>query len=110
MWSYLFKRLLSTVPVFIGLSLIVFVIMAMIPGNPAQALLGAWATPENVARINQELGLNKPLWQQYLIWVGNMLHGDFGRSYVLNRPVIDEVMQRLGNTLILGGSALLIST
>jgi peptide/nickel transport system permease protein len=110
MWSYLLKRLLSTVPVFIGLSLIVFVIMAMIPGNPAQALLGAWATPENVARINQELGLNKPLWQQYLIWVGNMLHGNFGRSYVLNRPVIDEVMQRLGNTLILGGSALLIST
>jgi len=110
MRSYLLKRLFSTIPVFIGLSLIVFLIMAMIPGNPAQALLGAWATPENVARINRELGLNKPLYQQYLIWAGNILHGDFGRSYVLNRPVIDEVMERFSATLLLGGCALLLST
>jgi len=110
MWSYVIKRLLATVPIFIGLSLIVFFIMSMIPGDPAQALLGAWATPENVARINQELGLNKPVWQQYLIWVNNMLHGDFGRSYVLNRPVIDEVTQRFSATLLLGGTALLLST
>jgi peptide/nickel transport system permease protein len=96
--------------VLIGLSLIVFLILALIPGNPAQALLGAWATPENVARINKELGLDKPLYQQYFIWIGNMLHGDFGRSYVLNRPVIDEVLDRLGATLILGGTALLISS
>ncbi|WP_435930600.1 ABC transporter permease [Dryocola sp. BD613] len=110
MWIYLLKRLLSIVPIFIGLSLIVFLIMAMIPGNPAEALLGAWATPENIARISQELGLNKPLYQQYLLWAGNILHGDFGRSYVLNRPVLDEVMQRLSATLVLGGSALLLST
>jgi len=110
MISYVLKRLLSTIPVFIGLSLIVFLIMAMIPGNPAQALLGAWATPENVARISQELGLNKPLYQQYFIWANNILHGDFGRSYVLNRPVIDEVLERLGATLLLGGCALLLST
>jgi len=110
MGSYVLKRLFSTIPVFIGLSLIVFLIMAMIPGNPAQALLGAWATPENVARINRELGLNKPLYQQYLIWAGNILHGDFGRSYVLNRPVIDEVMERFSATLLLGGCALLLST
>ncbi|ROR07612.1 ABC transporter permease [Erwinia sp. JUb26] len=110
MWHYTLKRVLAIVPIFIGLSLIVFLIMAMIPGNPAQALLGAWATPENVERITRDLGLNKPLWQQYLIWIGNILHGDFGRSYVLNRPVIDEVLQRLSATLILGGSALLLST
>ncbi|MCU5774349.1 ABC transporter permease [Erwiniaceae bacterium BAC15a-03b] len=110
MWSYLLKRLLSIIPVFIGLSLIVFLIMAMIPGNPAEALLGAWATPENVARINQQLRLDQPLYRQYLIWAGNILHGDFGRSYVLNRPVLDEVLQRLSATLVLGGSALLLST
>lgn len=110
MWIYLLKRLLSIVPIFIGLSLIVFLIMAMIPGNPAEALLGAWATPENIARISQDLGLNKPLYQQYLLWASNILHGDFGRSYVLNRPVLDEVMQRLSATLVLGGSALLLST
>lgn len=110
MWINLLKRLLSVIPVLIGLSLIVFLILALIPGNPAQALLGAWATPENVSRINQELGLDKPLYQQYFIWIGNLLHGDFGRSYVLNRPVIDEVLDRLGATLILGGTALLISS
>lgn len=110
MWIYLIKRLLSVIRVLIGLSLIVFLILALIPGNPAQALLGAWATPENVARINQELGLDKPLYQQYFIWIGNLLHGDFGRSYVINRPVIDEVLDRLGATLILGGTALLISS
>lgn len=110
MWIYLLKRLLSVIPVLIGLSLIVFLILALIPGNPAQALLGAWATPENVARINQELGLDKPLYQQYFIWISNLLHGDFGRSYVLNRPVIDEVLDRLGATLVLGGTALLISS
>lgn len=109
MWSFLLRRLIGVIPVIIGLSLIVFLLMAMIPGNPAQALLGAFATPENVARVNAELGLDKPLWQQYFIWVNNLLHGDFGRSYVLNRPVIDEVLERLNATLLLGGCALLLS-
>ncbi|MTD26737.1 ABC transporter permease [Erwinia sorbitola] len=109
MWNYLLRRLLGIIPVIVGLSLIVFLLMAMIPGNPAQALLGAFATPENVARVSAELGLDKPLWQQYFIWVNNLLHGDFGRSYVLNRPVIDEVLERLSATLLLGGCALLLS-
>ncbi|WP_455817813.1 ABC transporter permease [Pseudomonas cerasi] len=109
MWNYLLRRLIGIIPVIIGLSLIVFLLMAMIPGNPAQALLGAFATPENVARVSAELGLDKPLWQQYFIWVNNLLHGDFGRSYVLNRPVIDEVLERLNATLLLGGCALLLS-
>lgn len=109
MWNYLLRRLTGIIPVIIGLSLIVFLLMAMIPGNPAQALLGAFATPENVARVSAELGLDKPLWQQYFIWVNNLLHGDFGRSYVLNRPVIDEVLERLSATLLLGGCALLLS-
>ena len=60
MWHYTLKRVLAIVPIFIGLSLIVFLIMAMIPGNPAHALLGAWATPENVARITRDRGLDKP--------------------------------------------------
>lgn len=109
MWNYLLRRLIGVIPVIVGLSLIVFLLMAMIPGNPAQALLGAYATPENVARVSAELGLDKPLWQQYFHWVNNLLHGDFGRSYVLNRPVIDEVLERLSATLLLGGCALLLS-
>ncbi|EDU60997.1 ABC transporter permease subunit [Providencia stuartii] len=110
MWLYCVKRILATIPILIGLTLIVFFIMALIPGDPAQALLGPWATPENVARVKQELGLDKPLYQQYFIWISNLLQGDFGRSFVLNRPVTDEVLERFSATLILGGSALLLSS
>ncbi|MAS07067.1 MAG: glutathione ABC transporter permease GsiC [Ahrensia sp.] len=108
MSAYIAKRLLAAIPVLFGLTIIVFLIMAMIPGDPATAILGSYATPENVERLNRQLGLDKPLWQQYFIWLGNMLQGDFGRSYTLNRPVIDEVLERFSATLILAGTALLL--
>lgn len=108
MTAYIIKRLLTAVPVIIGLSVIVFLIMAMIPGDPALAILGSYATPENVERINRELGLDRSLPEQYLIWIANLLQGDFGRSYILNRPVIDEVLERLGATLILAGTSLVL--
>ena len=106
MATYIAKRLLAAIPVLFGLSIIVFLIMAMIPGDPATAILGSYATPENVAKLNADLGLDKPLPQQYLIWLGNLLQGDLGRSYALNRPVLDEVLERFSATLILAGTAL----
>jgi peptide/nickel transport system permease protein len=108
MAAYIAKRLLAAIPVLLGLSIIVFLIMAMIPGDPATAILGSYATPENVAKLNADLGLDKPLPQQYLIWLGNILQGDFGRSYALNRPVLDEVLERFSATLILAGTALVL--
>jgi peptide/nickel transport system permease protein len=108
MGLYILKRLLSAVPVLFGLTVIIFLIMAMIPGDPATAILGAFATPENVAKLKQDLGLDKSLLEQYVIWIGDLLQGDFGRSYTLNRPVIDEVMERFGATLILAGAAMLL--
>lgn len=106
--AYLAKRLLSAVPVLLGLTVIVFFIMAMIPGDPATAILGSYATPENVARLNKQLGLDRSLPEQYLVWLSNLLQGDFGRSYTLNRPVIDEVLERFQATLILAGAAMLL--
>ena len=106
MAAYIVKRLVAAVPVLLGLSIIVFLIMAMIPGDPATAILGSYATPENVERLNRSLGLDKPLPQQYLIWLGNLLQGDFGGSFTLNRPVLDEVLERFSATLILAGTAL----
>lgn len=106
--SYILKRLLSMIPVLFGLSVIVFLVMAMIPGDPAIAILGAYATPENVARINSDLGFDKPLVQQYFIWIGNVLQGDFGRSFALNRPVLDEVLERFQATLVLAGVSLVL--
>ncbi|SDE15274.1 ABC transporter permease [Limimaricola pyoseonensis] len=108
MGGYILRRLLSAVPVLLGITVIVFLIMALIPGDPATAILGSYATPENVARINRELGLDAPLWRQYLIWLGNMLQGDFGQSFALNRPVLDEVLERFGATLILAGTAFVL--
>jgi len=110
MSAYILKRLIAVVPVLFGLSIIVFLVMALIPGDTATAILGAYATPENVERINRDLGLDQPLFQQYLVWIGNVLQGDFGRSYALNRPVLDEVLERFGATLILAGVSLVLCT
>jgi peptide/nickel transport system permease protein len=110
MASYILFRLLAAIPVLLGVTLIVFAILAMIPGDPATAILGSYATPENVARLNRQLGLDRPLPEQYLTWLGNILGGDFGRSYALDRPVLDEVMERFGATLILAGTSLLLSS
>jgi peptide/nickel transport system permease protein len=108
MWGYIGKRLLIAIPILFGLSIIVFGMMAMIPGDPATAILGAYATPENVERLNRQLGLDKTLVEQYFIWLGNLLQGDMGRSYALNRPVADEVFERFGATLILAGTSLVL--
>jgi len=108
MFAYILKRLLSALPVTFGLTLIAFAIMAAIPGDPATAILGSYATPENVAKLNSDLGLDKSLVEQYLTWLGNIIQGDFGRSYTLNRPVIDEVLERFSATLILAGAAMIL--
>jgi len=108
MAGYILKRLISAIPVLLGISIIVFVIMALIPGDPATAILGSYATPENVERINRDLGLDKGLVQRYFIWLGNMLSGDFGRSFALNRPVIDEVLERFNATLVLAGTSFVL--
>jgi len=105
---YLINRLLSAIPVVLGITIIVFLIISLIPGDPATAILGSYATPENVAKINKDLGLDKSLPERYLIWLGNIIQGDFGRSFSLNRPVIDEVMERFNATLILSGTAFVL--
>ncbi|MGH1359311.1 MAG: ABC transporter permease [Burkholderiaceae bacterium] len=108
MSAYIFKRLLAAIPVLFGLTVIVFLTMAMIPGDPATAILGSYATPDNIARLNASLGLDKSLPEQYWIWLTNLLQGDFGQSYTLNRPVLDEVLERFNATLLLAGSALVM--
>jgi peptide/nickel transport system permease protein len=107
--GYLLRRLLQLIPVLFGISLVVFLIMALLPGDPALAILGPYATPESLASLRRELGLDQPLWRRYLIWLGNLLQGDLGRSITLQRPVIDEIAERIGPTLLLAGSALVLS-
>ncbi len=106
--QYLLQRLVSAVPVVLGISIIVFLIISLIPGDPATAILGSFATPDNVAKLNKDLGLDKSLFERYFIWLGNLLQGDFGRSYSLNRPVLDEILERFNATLILSGTAFIL--
>ena len=110
MTRYLLHRLAFLVPVLLGMSLIVFVIMSLIPGDPALAILGPYATEENLVRLRAELDLDKPALQRYLGWLGDLLQGELGRSVTLERPVIDELRERLGPTLLLAGSALALAT
>ncbi|TRD15995.1 ABC transporter permease [Palleronia caenipelagi] len=108
MGGYIAKRLISAIPVLLGITIIVFLIMSLIPGDPATAILGSYATPENVEKLNRDLGLDKPMVQRYFIWLGNMLTGDFGRSFSLNRPVLDEIVERFGATLVLAGTSFVL--
>jgi peptide/nickel transport system permease protein len=108
MLAYILKRLIALIPIIIGLTIIVFLMLALIPGGTAVAILGPLDSTDRVAQLNAELGLDRPLVEQYLTWMGNLLHGDLGRSYSLKRPVVDEVFERFSATLILAGTSLVL--
>jgi ABC-type dipeptide/oligopeptide/nickel transport system permease component len=107
---YVGKRLLALVVLLIGISILVFLMLQLIPGSPVSALLGQSATnPAAVARLTRELGLNRPLPVQYWLWLKGVLHGDLGYSYQNQQPVAALIGQNLPSTLVLAGSGLLIS-
>ena len=108
MGLYILKRLLAAIPIILGLTVIVFLMIALIPGGTAVAILGPVASAEQVAELNKELGFDRPIIIQYFDWLNGLLHGDLGRSYSLKRPVLDEVMERFGATLILAGASLIL--
>jgi peptide/nickel transport system permease protein len=108
--AYLARRLLLLVPVLFGVSLVVLGVMSLVPGDPALAILGPYATPERLAELRAELGLDRSWPVRYGVWLGGVLEGDLGRSVSLERPVLDLVLERLGPTALLAGSALLLGT
>jgi peptide/nickel transport system permease protein len=109
MAKFIVRRLLGTIPVLIGLSIILFVFIHMLPGDPAVAVLGQHATPERIATMREYLGLDDPLWEQYLRYVGNMLQGDFGTSVINNQPVLKELLTRLPATIELTAGAMIFA-
>lgn len=110
MAAFLLRRILLLVPVVLGISILVFLIISLIPGDPARAILGSYATPENVERLERSLGLDQPLPLQYVTWISGVLQGDWGRSYALNRPVLDVVLEHFGPTMLLAATALFLCT
>lgn len=109
MKAYLIKRLLSVLPVLFIVSLLVFMIIHLTPGDPASVMLGDEATPEEVAALRDQLGLNLPLYQQYFHWIGNALIGNLGYSYFMQQSVTEAIFDRLGPTLSLAIIAQLIA-
>jgi peptide/nickel transport system permease protein len=109
MGAYVIRRLLGLIPVLLGITLVVFFLMQLIPGDVAQAMLGLMARPEDVARLREELGLNQPIYVQYLKWLGHVVQGDFGISLQQRTEVLPFVLERFKNTLILTIAATIIS-
>jgi peptide/nickel transport system permease protein len=108
--TYLARRLLLVAPVLLGVSIVVFMVLHLSPGDPAEIMLGAQATQEDLARLRADLGLNEPLPVQYVRWLGHVATGDLGRSLWMKRPVLGEVLIRFKATLILTGAGLVLST
>lgn len=109
MWSYVLRRLLGLVPVLFGITLLVFLFLQLIPGDPAQAILGERGTPEQLEALREKLGLNKPLYVQYLTFVRNILTGDLGTSAVSTIPVAEELKRRWPATFELALAATLVA-
>lgn len=109
MGQYAIKRFLTIVPVLIGVSLIVFGFIHLIPGDPAVTMLGERATPERVAEIRTQLGLDRPLYVQYFIYIGKILRGDLGASILRGDPVLHDLARRFPATVELALSAITLA-
>jgi len=107
--AYALRRLFLAVPVLFGVSVLVFAVLHLAPGDPAAIMLGAQATKEDVVRLHRDLGLDQPLVIQYVRWMGHVAQGDLGRSIPLGRAVLPEVLLRFKATLVLTAGALLIA-
>src|SRR5437879_9999358 len=99
MTQYVIRRVLAIVPVLIGISVLVFVLVHLIPGDVAQILLGTQATDQQIETLRRTFGLDRPLPVQYVDWLSHVLRGDFGVSFRTNRPVLPDLVSRFCRTL-----------
>ncbi|MCC2626450.1 MAG: binding-protein-dependent transport system inner rane component [Thermomicrobiales bacterium] len=109
MGSYVFNRLLQFVPTLFVVSVVVFLMVRAIPGDASYALLGPTAKPEQIAALRAEMGLDEPIWRQYLVWIEGVLHGDLGRSWINDFPVADLIRQKLPATIVLAVGSMAIA-
>jgi peptide/nickel transport system permease protein len=106
--GFILRRLLGVVGVMFGMSVLIFAIVHVLPGNVAYAILGEYATPTAVAALEAKLGLNDPLLLQYWHWLSGMLRGDFGESVVMSRPAAALIGEALGRSALLAGPAFVL--
>ncbi len=109
MLVYVQRRLLTVLPIALGVSMVCFALVYLAPGDPIQTLLPPDADAETVARLKAMYGLDRSLPVQYLSWLGRIVTGDFGRSIATGRPVLDEIRRSLGNTVLLAALAMTLA-
>ena len=109
MRRYAIRRGLTIVPVLLGVSLLVFSFIHLIPGDPALTMLGERATPEKVAEVRARLGLDRPIWQQYVLYIGKALRGDLGVSIIRGDPVATDLLRRFPATVELATAAIVVA-
>lgn len=109
MTQYFFRRLVEAVPTLLGVTILVFMLLHLIPGDPATTILGERATPEAIQQVREQLGLNRPIHQQYFIWLWNAMQGDFGKTIRGKVPVSTEISNRFPATIELSLAALSLS-
>lgn len=108
MAGFVAQRLLGVLGVLLAMSVLIFGIVHVLPGNVAYTILGEYATPTAVAALEAKLGLNDPLPLQYWRWLSGMLHGDLGRSLVMDRPAAPVILDALGRSAVLAGTSFLL--
>lgn len=109
MGRFIVKRILSVIPVLFIVSVVIFSLVHLVPGDPAAAMLGDLATEADIAALRTRMGLDRPLIEQYFVWIGNVLHGDFGVSVANNETVASMIISHVKPTISLAVYALLIA-
>ena len=109
MTAYILRRLLATIPVMVVVALFVFLLLHLTPGDPAAVIAGDDASPAEVEGIRRKLGLDRPVWEQFGLYIGNLLRGDLGTSIFSNMPVTTLVRQRLEPSIVLAIATLLVA-
>jgi peptide/nickel transport system permease protein len=109
MLGYLLRRVLAAIPVMGVVALIVFLLLRLTPGDPAAVLAGDNATPAQLERIRASLGLNEPLYVQFVTWVGKLLHGDLGVSLISNKPVLEMIAPRIEPSISIAISTIILA-
>jgi len=109
MAQYIFRRLLQMIPITLGILTLIFSLIHLIPGDPAVQIAGEGARPQDVQQIRKALGLDQPLWKQYVTYLGKLAHGDLGRSFRTNESVAKEIAARYPATMQLAFGSMLVA-
>jgi ABC-type dipeptide/oligopeptide/nickel transport system permease component len=109
-FAFIIRRLALSIPTLFGVLVVVFLLLYVAPGDPVQEMVGERADAETIARLRKELHLDEPLLNQFTHYTGGVLRGNFGNSYITQRPIIQDIRERFPKTLLLAGTAMLLAS